>query len=113
MVILDFEGGARNFAVMRLDHSQISRIRDEVDKIAGAEAAVFVYGSRLDHEARGGDVDLLIRTAEPVDVLDQARLQMRLEEALLLPFDLVFVSGDTMDTSFKRMIYTQARPLAA
>jgi predicted nucleotidyltransferase len=55
----------------------------------------------------------LVRTAQPVEVIDQARLQARLEEALQLPVDLLFVAEGAESTHFKRMICAQAQPLAA
>lgn len=98
---------------MRLTPGQRQVIHREVTGFLGSTASVFVYGSRLDDEARGGDVDLLVRTAEPVDALEQARLQMKLEEALQLPVDLLFVEEGAETTHFKRMICAQAQPLAA
>jgi predicted nucleotidyltransferase len=98
---------------MRLTVEQRRTIREQVEGFLGGGAELFVYGSRLDDEARGGDVDLLVRTAQPVDMLDQARLHARLEEALQLPVDLLFVAEGAETTYFKRMICAQAQPLAA
>ena len=98
---------------MRLTAEQKKTIREEVEGFLGVGAELFVYGSRLNDEARGGDVDLLVRTAQPVDTLDQARLHARLEEALQLPVDLLFVTEGAERTHFKRMICAQAQPLAA
>ena len=98
---------------MRLTAEQKRTIRDEVEGFLGGGAELFVYGSRLDDAARGGDVDLLVRTAQPVEVIDQARLHARLEEALQLPVDLLFMAGPTGSTHFQRMICAQAQPLAA
>lgn len=88
-------------------------IRRHVADFLGHGAKVFLYGSRLDDETRGGDVDLLIRTVEPVDAFDQARLHVKLEEALQLPVDLLFVAETVESTHFKRMISAQAQPLFA
>ena len=98
---------------MRLTAEQKRTIREPVDDFLGGGAELFVYGSRLNDEARGGDVDLLVRTAQPVDMLDQARLHARLEEALQLPVDLLFVAEGAETTHFKRMICAQTQPLAA
>jgi len=38
-----------------------------VRKVSGEDAQVRIFGSRLDDEARGGDVDLLIECAHPID----------------------------------------------
>jgi predicted nucleotidyltransferase len=69
--------------------------------------------SRLANGARAGDGDLLVHTAEPVDALEQSRLEMKLEGAVHLPVDLLFVGEGLETTHFKRMICAQAQPLAA
>jgi predicted nucleotidyltransferase len=98
---------------MRLTPEQRQAIHREVTDFLGATAAVFIYGSRLNDEAQGGDVDLLVRTTKPVEALDQARLHAKLEESLRLPVDLLFVTEGAETTNFKRMICAQAQPLAA
>jgi uncharacterized protein len=98
---------------MRLTAEQKRTIREQVDDFLGGGAELSVYGSRLNDDARGGDIDLLVRTAQPVDMLNQPRLHARLEEALQLPVDLLFVAEGAETTHFKRMICAQAQPLAA
>jgi predicted nucleotidyltransferase len=51
---------------MRLTEHQIQAIRQLVHKVAGEQARVRVFGSRLDDYARGGDVDLMLEIDEPV-----------------------------------------------
>lgn len=51
---------------MRLTEHQIQAIRQLVHKVAGEQARVRVFGSRLDDHARGGDVDLMLEIDEPV-----------------------------------------------
>jgi len=52
---------------MRLTSSQILAIREIVQLVAGEHHSVRVFGSRLDDEARGGDLDLLVECPEPVE----------------------------------------------
>lgn len=52
---------------MRLTDEQVQAIRDSVSAIAGPSAQVHVFGSRLQDDARGGDVDLLVTLPEPVE----------------------------------------------
>lgn len=111
--LLDIPRMSPDFRGMRLTEEHKRMIREQVDGFLGGGAKLFVYGSRLNDQARGGDVDLLVRTAQPVDMLDQARLHARLEEALQLPVDLLFVAEGAESTHFKRMICAQAQPLAA
>ena len=46
---------------MRLNDSQIAAIRRVVAEQAGDEAQVRLFGSRLNDQAKGGDVDLLVQ----------------------------------------------------
>ena len=51
---------------MRLSAEQITRIREVVHQEAGPDARVRLFGSRLNDERRGGDVDLLVELDRPV-----------------------------------------------
>lgn len=52
---------------MRLTESQIEAIRQLTHQVVGQNARVRVFGSRLDDDARGGDLDLMLELTEPVD----------------------------------------------
>lgn len=45
---------------MRLNPQQIAHIRQSVRDLVGTDARVWLFGSRVHDEARGGDVDLLL-----------------------------------------------------
>lgn len=45
---------------MRLSPEQIINIRNLTSQLAGATARVWLFGSRVRDDARGGDVDLLL-----------------------------------------------------
>jgi uncharacterized protein len=49
---------------MRLTHSQIQAIKTTTTEIFGDDAKVWLFGSRVDDDRRGGDIDLLIQTSE-------------------------------------------------
>ncbi len=51
---------------MRLTPAQITAIRDGVAQLAGDAARVWLFGSRVRDDARGGDVDLLLELDESV-----------------------------------------------
>ena len=52
---------------MRLTELQIQTIRQLALDFAGSRSRVRVFGSRLDDAARGGDLDLMLELADPVD----------------------------------------------
>jgi predicted nucleotidyltransferase len=52
---------------MRLTDEQIRIIRQLALQVAGNQARVRVFGSRLDDATHGGDLDLMLELAEPVD----------------------------------------------
>ena len=45
---------------MRLSSTQISAIRTSATQLAGLSARIWLFGSRVRDDARGGDVDLLL-----------------------------------------------------
>jgi hypothetical protein len=69
---------------MRLTDSQIDAIRRLCHEVAGDQARVRVFGSRLDDTARGGDLDLMLELPEPVDnpALMSARLAARISRSM-------------------------------
>lgn len=72
------------FQIMRLTDQQARIIREIAHDLAGNRATIRLFGSRLDDSARGGDIDLLLEIAEPVDkpALLAARLSARISRAL-------------------------------
>lgn len=52
---------------MRLNTDQVAVIREAVADLAGPKASVLLFGSRVDDAAKGGDIDLLLELADPVD----------------------------------------------
>ena len=51
---------------MRLSPEQITNIRLLTRQLAGTSARVWLFGSRVDDDARGGDVDLTLEMDSPV-----------------------------------------------
>jgi len=51
---------------MRLNTYEIGMIRKEAASIFGDEVKVLLFGSRVNDTAKGGDVDLLVQTSDPV-----------------------------------------------
>jgi predicted nucleotidyltransferase len=61
---------------MRLTSSQITAIRTSATQLAGDAARVWLFGSRVRDDARGGDVDLMLELDEAV--AEPAQLSARL-----------------------------------
>jgi len=52
---------------MRLNDHQIEAIRETTLLVAGRDARVRVFGSRLNDAEKGGDLDLMLELPEPVE----------------------------------------------
>ena len=71
---------------MRLTEAERQAIREVVSELTGGCARAIVFGSRLGDLARGGDIDLLVESSQPVDqparlaALIGARLESQLGE---------------------------------
>lgn len=59
---------------MRLSSAQVEAIKQETENFFGVKAEVWLFGSRVDDAAKGGDVDLYVRAASSdADELVNAR----------------------------------------
>lgn len=69
---------------MRLNPQHVAAIKRLAAEQFGAGVQVRLFGSRVDDTARGGDVDLLVEVAEPIDEpgLAGARLSVRVSRAI-------------------------------
>ena len=71
---------------MRLTKSERQTIREVVSDLMGERAQAIIFGSRLNEQAHGGDIDLLVESPEAVDqparlaALIGARLESQLGE---------------------------------
>lgn len=88
---------------MRLTNQQQHSISRLVHAHLGPGAEVFVFGSRLDADKRGGDVDLLIKTDRRIPLLDKAGLKAALEAQLALPADRVFKQTGVPGSAFQNL----------
>lgn len=88
---------------MRLSADQIAAIRRLVRTSAGIGANVYLFGSRRDDSARGGDVDLYVETSEVLDYLPRAELATALEAEIGLPVDLVVKDALDVEKPFHRV----------
>jgi predicted nucleotidyltransferase len=61
---------------MRLTNSEAEAIREEVSRM-DPEAELYLYGSRTDDSARGGDIDLLV-VSDKLTFRDTLRLRIQI-----------------------------------
>jgi predicted nucleotidyltransferase len=73
---------------MRLTPAQIDTIQSTVHTVLGDGAQVTLFGSRVDDQQKGGDVDLYVETAQP-DLMKKIRCKVSLQDQLDLPVDLI------------------------
>lgn len=74
---------------MRLTPTQHQCILQATHQNFGADANVWLFGSRVDDARRGGDVDLYVETDQANTLLTALRCKIALEESLDLHVDLV------------------------
>jgi len=96
---------------MRLTHEQVSTIIQTIRSVAGQDAKVWLYGSRLDDSRRGGDIDLLIESEPIAGLITRARIKNRIEHILQLPVDVLATSNGIKESSFIKIARTHAIPL--
>ena len=74
---------------MRLSAAQHQCILQAAHQNFGADAKVWLFGSRVDDARRGGDVDLYVETNRVNTLMSALRCRMTIEESLDLHVDLV------------------------
>lgn len=88
---------------MRLSPENLALLQATVRRFFGTEAVAYLYGSRLDDQARGGDVDLFVETPLTVDYRRRAQALAALEAALHLPVDLLVKDAEDRDRPMHRI----------
>jgi predicted nucleotidyltransferase len=73
---------------MRLSPLQANAIAGNIRQYFGNAASIWLFGSRVDDNKRGGDVDLYVE-ALPQPLMQELRCKMRLVEVLDMPVDLI------------------------
>ncbi|MDD5383773.1 MAG: nucleotidyltransferase domain-containing protein [Gallionella sp.] len=83
---------------MRLSRQTQQTIRDTVREVFGIEAGVKLFGSRINDDARGGDIDLLVELPSITEGLERktmqlaAKLQLRIGDQ---PIDILVLDPST------------------
>lgn len=84
--------------MMRLSQQTQQIIRDTVREVFGVEANVKLFGSRVNDDARGGDIDLLVELPSITAEIERktmqltARLQLRIGDQ---PIDVLVLDPST------------------
>ena len=73
---------------MRLSPLQSDLICQQVHRHLGDDAAIWLFGSRVDDQQKGGDVDLYVET-NPHPLLSEIKCKVSLQESLQMSVDLV------------------------
>ena len=81
---------------MRLSSNQVEAIKQETEHFFGAQAKVWLFGSRVDDTAKGGDIDLYVETDAADVTLATARARGELSDRRGRHVDLV-VNNHTGD----------------
>lgn len=97
---------------MRLTQAQVDTIRTLTARELGPDSRIWLFGSRTDDAARGGDIDLYVEPASLPETnlfLLRQRLKRALEGQLHHAVDLLINGGQT--TAFMRMAKREGMPL--
>lgn len=98
---------------MRITKEQIQLIAETVSHLVGADAVVYLFGSRLDDRKKGGDIDLFIESDNKLSLIDRARIKIELESRLGLPVDIVSKTRGAIATPFQVIAKSHAHQLHA
>jgi predicted nucleotidyltransferase len=103
--ILEYGSILRQHNLMRISKDEVLSIRKAI-QARDPSATVSLFGSMVDDQARGGDIDLLVRSKR-LTLSDRLDIACELEDALgLRRIDLVIDNG--RPSAFVRTIEAQA-----
>jgi predicted nucleotidyltransferase len=80
-------------SIARLSYPQLTAVRSCLRRDLGEGARAWLFGSRVDLQRRGGDVDLYVETPRPTSLRDELLCKLHLKEALDLPVDLILAQA--------------------
>ena len=86
---------------MRLNDKDLEFIKKTIKKYI-KDAKIYLFGSIIEDNKKGGDIDIFIITSQQIDFKTKVKIKFFLEENLLRPVDLVF------HKDFNRLIEKEA-----
>ena len=95
---------------MRLTSDQAEAIRQRVHRHLGPNARIWLFGSRVDDQRRGGDVDLYVEAETPPPLTARLMCKTELADALVLQVDLI-VQQPGLDLPIYRIARQHGVPL--
>ena len=99
---------------MRLSPVQIRIIKQQAADLLGDAARIWLFGSRVDDDARGGDIDLYVEIPQRLEnrASAAARLAARLQKRLGdQRIDIIIVDSATPPQPIHEVARTQGIPL--
>ncbi len=88
---------------MRLKREQITCLKEEIDRIV-RNAKVYLFGSRVDDDAKGGDIDILVLTDSKLSKIDISKIRVRFQNQCgLQKLDLINYTKSSI-SPFKNLI---------
>jgi len=73
---------------MRLTNKEIKIIKEVINNFL-SETKIYLFGSRLDNNKKGGDIDLFI-ISKDIDYEKKIKIKAKLKQLLKKPVDLVY-----------------------
>ncbi|MFA7240759.1 MAG: nucleotidyltransferase domain-containing protein [Sulfuricellaceae bacterium] len=98
---------------MRLTQPQQATICQTVAHVIGPGARVWLFGSRRDDNARGGDLDLLVESDDLPSIMQRAHIKLTLESSLAMPVDIVAIKRGAPLSAFQRIALAGAISLGS
>jgi len=83
---------------MRLEHQHAVAIKQILTDVLGQDTKVWLFGSRIDDDKRGGDVDLYVETQQPCSLPIKLQLMSKIQRLLdMRKVDLIIhVQGEAL-----------------
>jgi predicted nucleotidyltransferase len=79
----------------------------------GVDARVWLFGSRCNENARGGDLDLLVENDVLPSVMQRACVKLTLESILAMPVDIIGIKRGMPLSAFQRIALATGIPLGS
>ena len=90
---------------MRITENEISAIKSLAKKNFGNGTLVFLFGSRIDDDKKGGDIDLFITNKEKSKLTISCKIEFLTELKLLIGEQKIDVVLDNAFTRQKKQFY--------